>query len=52
MLADYDLKKGWSGYMYYQSDGTLVMKLERNRGGSLTIKAWLDGNGNLHVDTY
>jgi len=52
VLSDYTLNHGWGGSYYYESDGDMVITLNRRWGGSVTIKAWLDTDGILHVASW
>jgi hypothetical protein len=52
VLSDYTLNYGWSGSYYYESDGDMVLTLYRYWGGSVTIKAWIDTDGNLRVSSW
>jgi Flp pilus assembly pilin Flp len=52
VLSDYTLNYGWGGSYYYESDGDMVLTLNRYWGGSVTIKAWLDTDGILHVASW
>jgi hypothetical protein len=51
-LTDYDLNWGWGANTYYQWNGDLVVSLYRGWYGHQTIKAWLDGDGNLQVSVW